>query len=222
MPLPTVPIMTDQQITRALSTFGISLSKDQISLVREYVLLLLRWNQSISLTTVTDPDEIISRHFGESMFAAKLRPVENCRLADVGTGAGFPGLPLKILSPTLQLALIESNKKKSAFLSEVVRTLGLKGVEVIPERFEQIRPETFKVDLVSARALGEFKEILRWSGLALKPGGHVMLWLGAEDATRVATNPEWIWEPATRIPDSQRRFILTGHPNTSIPEISQE
>ena len=105
-------------------------------MVREYVSLLLMWNQSISLTTVTDPDEIISRHFGESMFAAKLISVENCRLADVGTGAGFPGLPLKILSPTLDLVLIESNKKKYAFLSEVVRSLGLKSVEVLPERFE--------------------------------------------------------------------------------------
>jgi 16S rRNA (guanine527-N7)-methyltransferase len=216
MPPPAGPSISDQQISRSLAAFGITLSSEQISLVRDYVLLLLKWNQSISLTTVTDPEEVISRHFGESMFAAKLLPVDNCRLADVGTGAGFPGLPLKILSPRLELVLIESNKKKYAFLSEVVRTLGLKGVEVLPDRFEQIRPENFKVDLISARALGEFKELLRWSARALKSGGRIVLWVGAEDATRLATNPSWIWEPATRIPDSQRRYILIGRPKAAI------
>jgi 16S rRNA (guanine527-N7)-methyltransferase len=216
MPLPPTPTISNQQITRALSVFGISPSNEQVSMVRDYVLLLLKWNQSISLTTVTDPDEIISRHFGESMFAAKLMPVENCRLADVGTGAGFPGLPLKILSPTLELVLIESNKKKFAFLSEVVRTLGLHGVEVVPDRFELIRAETIQADLISARALGEFKELLRWSTQALKPGGNIVLWVGAEDATRLATNSSWIWEPASRIPDSQRRFLLIGRPKLGI------
>jgi 16S rRNA (guanine527-N7)-methyltransferase len=216
MPLPAGSTISNLQITRALSVFGISPSSDQIAMVREYVLLLLKWNQSISLTTIADPDEIVGRHFGESMFASRLMPVESCRLADVGTGPGFPGLPLKILSPKMELVLIESNKKKYAFLSEVVRSLGLKGVEVLPERFEQIRPETLKVNLISARALGEFKQLLRWSAQALPLGGHVMLWLGADDATRVATNPAWIWEPATRIPDSQRRFILIGRPNPGI------
>lgn len=218
MPLSAGQTISNQQIIQSLSLFGVSPSSAQIAMVREYVLLLLKWNQSISLTTITNPDEIISRHFGESMFASKLMPVENCRLADVGTGPGFPGLPLKILSPTLDLVLIESNKKKYAFLAEVVRTLGLKGIEVLPERFEQIRPETLKANAITARALGDFKQLLHWSAQALLPGGHVMLWLGAEDATRVATNPAWIWEPATRIPDSQRRFILIGRPQAGIPE----
>ena len=218
MPLSAGPSINNQQISRSLSTFGIAPSGEQITMIREYVLLLLKWNQSISLTTVTDPEEIISRHFGESMFANKLLPMESCRLADVGTGAGFPGLPLKILSPSLELVLIESNKKKYAFLSEVVRTLGLKGVEVIPDRFEQIRPENFRIDFISARALGDFKELFRWSAQALKPGGRILLWVGAEDATRLASNPSWIWEPATRIPDSQRRYILMGRPNAAISE----
>ncbi|HET6145537.1 MAG TPA: 16S rRNA (guanine(527)-N(7))-methyltransferase RsmG [Candidatus Acidoferrales bacterium] len=185
---------------------------DQLSMIREYIRLLLKWNQSISLTTVTDTDEILSRHFGESMFAAKMTPVENCRLADVGTGPGFPGLPLKILRPSLKLTLIESNKKKCAFLREVATELRLNEVEVLPERFEQLRPEGLAFDLVSARALGEFKELLRWSENALAPGGKLLLWLGAEDATRMAAIHTWLWEPAIKIPDSQRRFLLIGRP----------
>ena len=202
--------ISNRKITQALSTFDIALSSEQIAMVHEYVLLLVKWNRSISLTAITDPDEIVSRHFGESMFGAKLLPVENCRLADVGTGPGFPGIPLKILAPNLQLVLIESNKKKCAFLSEVVRSLGMSDVEVLMDRFEQIRPETIKANFITSRALGEFKELLRWSSEALIPGGHVMLWLGQEDATRVANYPGWVWSPSIRIPNSQRRCILIG------------
>jgi 16S rRNA (guanine527-N7)-methyltransferase len=218
MPPAALPIISDQQIGRATAPFGIALKSDQVAMVREYIQLLWKWNKSISLTTVTDPDEILSRHFGESMFAAKVRPVENCRLADVGSGAGFPGLALKILIPSVKLVLIESNKKKCAFLSEVVRTLGLKDVEILPERFEQIRPETLPLDLVSARALGEFKELLPWSASAIVPGGNLLLWLGSEDTTRIASNQKWQWEPAIKIPDSQRRFLLVGRRLAQVSE----
>lgn len=218
MPRNASPHISDQQISQATSPFGISLSGDQIAMVREYVRLLLKWNQSISLTTVTDVEEILSRHFAESMFAAQVRPVENCRLADVGTGPGFPGLPLKIFVPSIQLILVESNKKKCAFLSEVVRSLGLKDVEVLAERFEQIRPEMLPVDLVAARALGEWKELLEWSARSLLPGGNLMLWLGADDATRTVANQNWIWEPAIKIPDSQRRYLLLGRPKATLSE----
>ena len=148
--------------------------------------LLLKWNRSVSLTSITDPVEIVGRHFGESMFASGLLPVENCRLADVGTGAGFPGLALKIACPSLHVTLIESNKKKCAFLSEVVRTLEFSDVEIRPERFEEIRPETVLANLITCRAVGEFKQLLRWSTSALVRRGHLLLWVGAEDSTRIA------------------------------------
>jgi 16S rRNA (guanine527-N7)-methyltransferase len=174
--------------------------------------ILLKWNRSVSLTSITDPIEIVGRHFGESMYASKLLPVENCRLADVGTGAGFPGLALKIACPGIHVTLIESNKKKCAFLSEVVRNLGFTDVEIHPERFEQIRPETLLANIITSRAVGEFKQLLRWSTSALVRRGHLVLWVGAEDSTRIARTPTWTWHPAVRIPESQRRFILIGRP----------
>lgn len=199
-------------IAAGLAPFKIVPSDDRISRIREYVALLLRWNRSISLTTVTDPREIVARHFGESMYAANLLSVEKCRLADVGTGAGFPGLALKIACPSLQLLLIESNRKKCAFLSEVTRALGFEDVEIRAERFEGIRPETVGANIVTCRAVGEFKQILRWSRGALAPHGHLVLWLGSDDATRIARTDGWTWQPAQRIPESQRRFILIGRP----------
>jgi len=174
--------------------------------------MLLKWNRAISLTSIENPTEIVGRHFGESMYAAGLLPVENCRLADVGTGAGFPGLALKIFCPSIHISLIESNKKKCVFLAEVVRTLEFSDVEIHNERFEQIRPETVRANIIVSRAVGEFKQLLAWSLGALARRGHIMIWVGAEDATRIASNADWIWQPAVRIPDSQRRYILIGRP----------
>jgi 16S rRNA (guanine527-N7)-methyltransferase len=204
--------ISNRQIREALATFSVLPSDDQIAKIREYIHLLLKWNLSISLTSVKDPVEIVVRHFGESLFASKPLPVENCRLADVGTGAGFPGLALKIARPEMDLVLIESNKKKCAFLAEVVRALGFSGVEIRPERYEEIRPETIQANIITARAIGEFKQLLRWSASALAHRGHLLLWVGAEDSTRISANTAWTWQPPVRIPESQRRFILIGRP----------
>jgi len=157
-----------------------------------------------------DPVEILARHFGESMFICCLMPVEKCRLADIGSGAGFPGLALKIACPELRLTLIESNKKKCAFLSEVVRALELENVEVMPIRFEEARVAPDFAEVITARAVGGFSDVLRWAKTALARRGHVILWLGGEDSTKVSSTPGWIWRPAVRIPESQRRFVLIG------------
>jgi 16S rRNA (guanine527-N7)-methyltransferase len=204
--------ISNGQICEGLSPFSIFPSEHQLAQIREYILLLLKWNRSINLTSIKDPLEIVGRHFGESMFLSKLLPVENCRLADVGTGAGFPGLALKTVFPSARVTLIESNKKKCAFLSEVVRELDLMNVEIVPERFELIRPKAVRFNIITSRAVGEFKQLLRWSSSALAPRGHLALWVGGEDTTRIARAPAWSWQPAARLPDSQRRFILIGRP----------
>lgn len=217
MPAPLPAEMSNQKIRETLFPFAILASDDQISRIRDFLALLLRWNQSVSLTSIENPLEIVSRHFGESMYAIKLLPVENCRLADVGTGAGFPGLVLKIACPGIHLTLIESNKKKCAFLSEAVRTLEFADVEVRPERFEQIRPESVHANIITSRAVGEFNQLLRWSEHALTHRGHIVLWVGAEDSTRVSRTSGWAWQPPQRLPESQRRFILIGRPIEDLP-----
>jgi 16S rRNA (guanine527-N7)-methyltransferase len=204
--------LTEEQIASTLSPFRVSLSVEQTIKVREYIRILLKWNQSVNLTSIVDPAEILARHFGESMFVRSLLPVENCRLADVGSGAGFPGLALKIACQNLHAVLIESNKKKCAFLSEVVRALELTNVEILPARFDEIRASSGFAEIVTARALGGLPNFLRWTKTALAHGGHAILWLGGEDTTKVSGTPGWIWQPAIRIPESQRRFIVIGRP----------
>jgi 16S rRNA (guanine527-N7)-methyltransferase len=204
--------LTDELIVSTLLPFQIQLSTGQIAKIQEYIRLLLKWNQSVNLTSVVDQAEILARHFGESMFIRRLMPVEKWGDADIGSGAGFPGLALKIACPELHLTLIESNKKKCAFLSEVVGALELENVEVMPIRFEEARVAPDFAEVITARAVGGFPDILRWAKTALARRGHVILWLGGEDATRVSCTPGWIWKPAVQIPESQRRFVLIGRP----------
>lgn len=213
MSRPDPPTISKEQISGVLSGFGVEPSSDQLGQIHDYIYKLLKWNSTVSLTTVMDPVEIVSRHFGESMFAATVLPLEKRRLVDVGSGAGFPGLALKILCPALLLTLIESNKKKSAFLADMVRTLNLTGVEVLPIRFEEMGADARAFDIVTARALGGFPELLRWAKRILAERGHVVLWVGGDDIARITNLGGWIWNPAVRIPESQRRFILTGRPS---------
>src|SRR5437868_14660211 len=108
-------------IRRAIEEFQLPAYDDQVLQIQRYIKILLAWNDKVNLTAIRDPLEILYRHFCESMFAGISVPIESGRLADAGTGAGFPGLPLKILRPGLQVFLIESNLKKATFLAEVIR-----------------------------------------------------------------------------------------------------
>ena len=210
--------LTDSQIINALLPYEIYPNEGQIANIRDYIAVLLRWNRSVSLTSIIDPSEIVGRHFGESMYVSKILPVEKCRLVDIGTGAGFPGLALKILSPGVSVDLVESNGKKCAFLSEVIRVLGMDDVQVRAERYESIRPEDIRADVITSRAVGDFKSILRWSSAALSSEGHLVLWVGAEDSLHIMQKSDWTWQPPRRLPDSQRRFILIGRRSNMRPQ----
>jgi 16S rRNA (guanine527-N7)-methyltransferase len=204
--------LTSAQITDALKPYGIAPSIDLIKGVRTYTELLLKWNRSISLTSVTDVEQILRFHFGESLFALSMLPVEKSRLADVGSGAGFPGIPLAMTSPSLTVTLIESNAKKYAFLNEVIRELKLRNVTALHSRMEEIKAPTRAFDIVSARALGKFEDLLWWAQKELALGGRIALWVGSEDATDISADSKWKWSAPAPIPGSQRRYILIGSP----------
>lgn len=105
-----------------------------------YLVLLLRWNAHTNLTAIRTPEVIVTRHFGESLFAATLLPAATHTVLDLGSGAGFPGIPIQLLRPDLAVTLAESQGKKAAFLQEVVRTLALP-TRVLAARAETLLPE---------------------------------------------------------------------------------
>jgi len=206
-------MISDQRISELLDPYGFVPSKSFSDGVRTYISLLLRWNQRISLTTVTDPIEIIKFHFGESLFAISAVPIGDGRLADVGSGTGFPGLPLAIANANLNVTLIESDTKKYTFLSEVVRELNLKNVHVVRERMEELPSDHSCFDYITARALGQHEKLLKWSAGRLSDLGKVVMWLGEADSKRLSKEPGWQWATALRIPASERRFLLAGSPS---------
>ncbi len=202
--------MEDLLIVNTFAPFGLSPSPALRARIGDYVSLLLRWNERINLTAIVEPREILSRHFGESMFGARLIPQGAGRLVDVGSGAGFPGLALKLMRPELAVTLVEPNKKKAAFLAEACRVLQVQQVQVLAEPFEQLEANDL-YDVVTTRALRLDVRLIQWSASALTTRGRLMAWVGAQDAARAArASLALCWQAAVPIPASSGRVILVG------------
>src|SRR5713101_3717674 len=197
-------------IRRALGEFKLPAYDDQVLQIQQYIKILLMWNEKINLTASRDPLEILYRHFCESMYAAVSVPVENGRLADVGSGGGFPCLALKIIRPNLDVFLVESNIKKVTFLAEVIRELGLRGAQVLARRYEELGEEVAPLDYVCSRALGEFPAFLEWTGSEQIAAKQVILWIGARDLAEIQKMSTWNWREPVPVPHSLRRLLLIG------------
>jgi 16S rRNA (guanine527-N7)-methyltransferase len=210
MPPPTPTIPSEETIRRASGEFGIQLDANQVLSIQQYIRLLLVWNDKVNLTAIRDPLEILYRHFCESMFGAVALPFLSGRLADVGSGGGFPGLPLRILRPELRVLLIESNLKKATFLAEVVRELDLRNVTVHVGRYEELADDVAPLDYVCSRAFGEFKAFLQWSATPVLAVKNVVLWIGERDLDEIQGVTGWEWQKPVPVPHSLRRVILVG------------
>jgi len=202
--------LSTETIRRALGEFNLTASDQQVLWIQQYIAIVLKWNEKISLTAIREPIEILYRHFCESMYAAAAVPLERGRLADVGSGGGFPGLPLKIIRPDLQVFLVESNVKKATFLAETIRELGLEGARVIVSRYEELSEEVAPLDVVCSRAVGEFRAFLAWAGSPQIAATQAVLWIGGSDLQDARRALGWDWRDPIAIPQSLRRFLLVG------------
>jgi 16S rRNA (guanine527-N7)-methyltransferase len=197
-------------IRRALGEYQISATDRQIALIQEYMRILRPWNDKLNLTAIRDPLEILHRHFCESMFGAIAVPMDSGRLADIGSGPGFPGIAIKILRPELELILVESNIKKGTFLAEVVRDLELANARVVISRYEELDEELAPLDFVCSRAVGEFGPFLKWAAGEKLAANQILLWIGGRDLDEVRKSTEWEWREPILVPQSLRRYILVG------------
>ena len=202
--------VSEETIRRAVEEFEITLDSQQVTLIQQYMRILLRWNEKLNLTAIRDPLEILYRHFCESMFGAGAIPVDKGRLADIGAGPGFPGIPLKLARPDLELILVESNIKKGTFLAEVVRELELTNTRVLISRYEELGEELAPLDFVCSRAVGEFQPFLEWATSPQVGAGQVALWIGGRDLDIVQKMKLWEWKEPVLIPNSLQRYILVG------------
>ncbi len=157
---------------------GLSLTPRQLEAFAWYLDELVRWNAHHNLTAVTDPMGIAIKHFLDSLtLAPYLRGQASTRLVDVGTGAGFPGLPLRIAHPSLRLTLIEATGKKADFCRHVIEHLGLKGAEALHGRAEDVaRQASYReaYDLAAARAVASLPVLLEYLLPLVRVGGRVL------------------------------------------------
>jgi 16S rRNA (guanine527-N7)-methyltransferase len=202
--------ISEETVRRALGEFKIPVDLNQVLLIQQYVRTLMRWNEKLNLTAIRNPLEILYRHFCESMFAAGAIPVDKGRLADIGSGPGFPGIPLKIIRPELELCLVESNIKKGTFLAEVVRELQLSNTRVLISRYEELGEEVSPLDYVCSRAVGEFGPFLEWAGSEVVGARQVILWIGGRDLEEARKSSQWEWREPILIPQSLQRYLLVG------------
>jgi len=215
-----------------------SLSPSQLDQISTYIDLLLRWNARINLTAIRHPEEIVTRHFGESFFLARhLFPKSVARtllsanadsthppatsqlpepfaphVLDIGSGAGFPALPLKLWAPHIRLTLIESNHKKAAFLREVARALTLTNINVIIDRAEVLaaRPDFPRAEVVTLRAVEHFAAILPQAVTLMAPSATLALLVGAAQIPYLTTLTALKWCPQIPVPQSHTRVLSIG------------
>jgi len=155
-----------QRLDAGLSALGLALDDTAIARLLDYVDLLERWNAAYNLTAVRDPREMVTRHLVDSL--AILPYVSGATLADLGSGAGLPGIPLAIAAPARETLLVDSNGKKARFLREAVRRLDLKHVRVAESRVEDV---TGTFDCITARAFASLGDMLGWGGHLLADNG---------------------------------------------------
>jgi 16S rRNA (guanine527-N7)-methyltransferase len=208
--------LPEETIRHALADFQVSVDGRQIFLIQEYMTILQQWNEKLNLTAIRDPLEILHRHFCESMYGAVAVPVHSGRLADIGSGAGFPGIPMKILRPELELVLVESNIKKGTFLAEVVRDLELENTRVLISRYEELSEELAPLDYVCSRALGEFGKFLDWAAGERVSAERVLLWIGGRDLDEARKSAHWEWQEPIAVPQSLQRYLLVGTNKTTM------
>lgn len=229
--------MQPHRIAELLHPFlAAPLSDHQLENISTYINILLRWNARMNLTAVRQPEEIVTRHFGESLFAAghlfsqpklhdprvaptalprpakpsaafdRPRDTHSTRLVDVGSGAGFPGMPIKIYAPQTHVTLIESNQKKATFLREVSRALTLTDVNVFAARAEDFQDAG---DIVTLRAVERFEDALPKAARLVAPAGRLALLIGRRQIDSLPVlAPTFHWLDPVPIPLSESRLLL--------------
>ncbi len=225
-----------------------SLPESMLEQISTYIDLLLRWNARINLTAIRHPEEIVTRHFGESLFLARhlfphssqpchpersegsafclastpgapliahsaMRgPPSHPRVLDIGSGAGFPALPLKLWAPHIHLTLIESNHKKAAFLREVARALTLTNINVLTDRAETLasRPGFPRAEVVTLRAVEHFETILPQAVTFLAQNATLALLISTAQVPHLTTHTALKWHPPIPVPQSHTRVLSIG------------
>lgn len=164
--------MTENKFIEELKKIGIEISDKQLKQLEKYYELLIEWNEKINLTGITKKEDVYLKHFYDSATIVKVIDLKNEEnLCDIGTGAGFPGMVLKILFPNLKVTLIDALDKRIKFLNEVIEKIGLKEIETIHARSEEYATKNREIyDIVTARAVSQLPILIEYCVPLVKEG----------------------------------------------------
>ncbi|MBE6808543.1 MAG: 16S rRNA (guanine(527)-N(7))-methyltransferase RsmG [Ruminococcaceae bacterium] len=210
-----------EEIAPLCKEFGVELTKEKSDKLNAYGNLLLSWNEKINLTAITEPQAVLYKHFYDCILFLKHNNLpQNLSLIDVGTGAGFPGMVLKIVRPDLDVTLLDSLNKRLVFLNEVIETLGLKGIKTVHLRAEEAgksKQHREKYDVATARAVASLPVLLEYCTPLVKKGGIFVGMKGPSVSEEVAlcgnawkllglNKPDIICET---LPNNEQRAFVT-------------
>ncbi len=165
--------MNKEEFINEISKLNINLTQNQLNQLENYYKLLIIENQKYNLTAITNKEEVYLKHFYDSLTITKMLMLTSQSVCDIGTGAGFPGIVLKIAFPNLKMTLVDATTKKCNFLKMVIKELNLKKIEVINERAEIYSKNVReKYDIVTSRAVAPLKHLLEYSIPLVKVNGY--------------------------------------------------
>jgi 16S rRNA (guanine527-N7)-methyltransferase len=188
----------------------IQLDESRLIAISKYIDLLMKWNARINLTAVRAPEEMVQRHFGESFFAANQVLAERAveKVIDLGSGAGFPGVPFAMLAPQAHVTLIESNQKKATFLRELIFQLDLKNAQVFADRGEKY---VQTAGVVTMRAVESFGMAFPLAMKLTEPKGRIALMVGSSQVQEAISLVKKIeWNEPVPVPGGHSRVLLVG------------
>ena len=165
--------MNKNDFINELNKIGVILSEHQLNQLDKYYNMLVEYNKNVNLTAITEYNQVLLKHFYDSLTLTKAIELTNQKICDIGTGAGFPGIVLKIAYPNLEITLVESLTKRCVFLNEVIKELGLEDIKVVNQRAEEFSHNNIEYfDIITSRAVAKLNILLELSIKSLKIGGY--------------------------------------------------
>lgn len=178
-------VRLNSQLLTEAENIGMSLPREVMAQVEAYISLMIKWNKVINLSSMTSTQEIFRYHFLESFYCCNFIGKKG-KLVDIGSGAGFPGLAVKLLRPAMKVWLIEPRQKRAFFLKEVIRRLDLEDVEVVQQRVEEWHKAPFKeISYITSRAMGRLDFVAQWAKKAMAEEGIILLFMSNKDIGRL-------------------------------------
>ncbi|MDP8207988.1 MAG: 16S rRNA (guanine(527)-N(7))-methyltransferase RsmG [Candidatus Electryonea clarkiae] len=207
-----VNLISDNTVEIIITHLKLKLSDKQRALLVQYLLLVKQFNQDINLVSRLSIDEVLITSLWESLCTlnfSKLFKIPDHCLLDLGTGGGFPGIPIAISTPELKVTLLDSRRVKVLALQAIVKELQLSNTNVIYDRAEILKDhDEQRYDLITARSVGALKEVAPWSSDLLKPQGKLLIWKGAEGLREYNSLSRNDWKLVDQLPVQPHRNIL--------------